>query len=58
MFMAPNFSGHVLEFSLVNQRVASPCLQVRDRNPTVVLAYGLNSNAEYPALSEAPGGVF
>lgn len=39
LLIAPQFRRHVLQFTLVNERVASLCLQVRDRSFTVILAY-------------------
>ncbi|KAK3562947.1 hypothetical protein QTP86_011691, partial [Hemibagrus guttatus] len=49
---APQLSRHVLEFSLVNERVVSLRLWAGDRCLTVVSAYGLNSSVEYPPFLE------
>ena len=57
LLIAPQFSRHVLEFSLVNEMVVSLCLRARDRSLTVVSAYRPNSSAEYPTFLEALGGV-
>lgn len=39
LLIAPQFRRLVLQFTLVNKRVASVCLQVKDRSFTVILAY-------------------
>uniref|UniRef100_A0A671V6D7 Endonuclease/exonuclease/phosphatase domain-containing protein n=1 Tax=Sparus aurata TaxID=8175 RepID=A0A671V6D7_SPAAU len=57
LLIAPQLSRHVLEFTPVNERVASLRLRVRDRTLTVVSAYGPNSSAKYPAFLESLGGV-
>uniref|UniRef100_A0A671TUB9 Endonuclease/exonuclease/phosphatase domain-containing protein n=1 Tax=Sparus aurata TaxID=8175 RepID=A0A671TUB9_SPAAU len=57
LLIVPQLSRHVLEFSPVNERVASLRLRVGDRSLTFVSAYGPNSSAEYPAFLEALGGV-
>ncbi|KAK3572444.1 hypothetical protein QTP86_032667 [Hemibagrus guttatus] len=50
-------SRHVLEFSLVNERVVSRRLRAEDRCLTVVLAYGPNGSVEYPTFLETLRGV-
>ncbi|KAK3518594.1 hypothetical protein QTP70_005480 [Hemibagrus guttatus] len=57
LFIAPQLSRHVLEFSPVNERVVSLRLRVGDRCLTVVSAYGLNSSVEYPTFLETLQGV-
>ena len=57
VLIAPHLSRHVLEFTPVNERVASLRLRVGDRSLTVISAYGPNSCAEYPAFLEFLGGV-
>ena len=50
-------SSHVLEFSPVNEKVASLRPWVGDRSLTFVSAYRPNHSIEYPAFLEALGGV-
>ncbi|KAI3366403.1 hypothetical protein L3Q82_000558 [Scortum barcoo] len=55
LLIAPQLSRHVLEFTPVNERVASLRLRVGDRSLAVVCAYGPNSSTEYPGLLGVPG---
>ncbi|KAI3352354.1 hypothetical protein L3Q82_005320 [Scortum barcoo] len=57
LLIAPQLSRHhVLEFTPVNERVASLRLRVGDRSLAIVCAYGPNSSIEYPAFLESLGG--
>ncbi|KAI3362559.1 hypothetical protein L3Q82_012265 [Scortum barcoo] len=47
LLIAPQLSRHVLEFTPVNERVASLRLRVGDRSLAIVCAYGPNSSTEY-----------
>ena len=57
LLIASQLSPHVLELTLVNERVFSLRLRVGDRSLTVVSAYGPNSSVEYQAFLEALIGV-
>ncbi|KAK3537215.1 hypothetical protein QTP70_003385 [Hemibagrus guttatus] len=57
LLIAPQLSRHVLEFSLVNERVVSLRLRAGDRCLTVVSAYGPNGSVEYPTFLETLRGV-
>lgn len=48
----PRFSVSTLEFTPVNERVASLRLLAGERALTVVRAYPLNSSSEYPVFLE------
>ncbi|KAI3354569.1 hypothetical protein L3Q82_019073 [Scortum barcoo] len=54
LLIAPQLSRHVLEFTPVNERVASLRLRVGDRSLAIVCAYGPNSSTEYPPPSWSP----
>ncbi|KAI3353537.1 hypothetical protein L3Q82_020065, partial [Scortum barcoo] len=60
LLIAPQLSRHVLEFTPVNERVASLRLRVGDRVSccclfSLLCAYGPNSSTEYPGLLGVPG---
>ncbi|KAK3540927.1 hypothetical protein QTP86_005816 [Hemibagrus guttatus] len=57
LLTAPQLSRHVLEFSLVNERVVSLRLWAGDRCLAVVSAYGPNGSVEYPTFLETLRGV-
>ncbi|KAK3517712.1 hypothetical protein QTP70_016085 [Hemibagrus guttatus] len=57
LLITPQLSCHVLEFSLVNERVVSLRLRAGDRCLTVVSAYGPNGSVEYPTFLETLRGV-
>ncbi|KAK3568634.1 hypothetical protein QTP86_011435 [Hemibagrus guttatus] len=57
LLIAPQLSHHVLEFSLVNERVVSLRLRAGNRCLTVVSAYGPNGSVEYPTFLETLRGV-
>ncbi|TWW56094.1 hypothetical protein D4764_08G0000810 [Takifugu flavidus] len=57
ILVAPHLSACVLEFTPVDERVASLCLRVGGRILTVVCAYGPNSSSAYPPFLESLEGV-
>ncbi|KAI3364681.1 hypothetical protein L3Q82_011454 [Scortum barcoo] len=59
LLIAPQLSRHVLEFTPVNERVASLRLWVGDRSLAVVCAYGMGRTAVQSTLAflESLGGV-
>ncbi|TWW55998.1 hypothetical protein D4764_09G0010480 [Takifugu flavidus] len=57
ILVAPQLSACVLEFTPVDERVASLCLRVGGRILTVVCAYGPNSSSAYPPFLESLEGV-
>ncbi|KAK3521202.1 hypothetical protein QTP70_000769, partial [Hemibagrus guttatus] len=54
---APQLSRHVLEFSLVNEKLVSLRLRAGDRRLTIVSACGPNGSVEYPTFLETLRGV-
>ncbi|TWW65506.1 R2DM Retrovirus-related Pol polyprotein from type II retrotransposable element [Takifugu flavidus] len=57
ILVAPRLSACVLEFTPVDERVASLRLRVGGRILTVVCAYGPNSSSAYPPFLESLEGV-
>ncbi|XP_068187802.1 insulin receptor substrate 1-B [Antennarius striatus] len=57
LLVAPQLSHRMLEFTPLNERVASLRLRVGDRCLTVISAYGPNGSAEYLAFLVSLGGV-
>ncbi|TWW67235.1 hypothetical protein D4764_02G0002760 [Takifugu flavidus] len=57
ILVAPHLSACVLEFTPVDERVASLRLRVGGRILTVVCAYGPNSSSAYPPFLESLEGV-
>ena len=55
--IAPRLGACMLEFTLVDERVASLCLWVGGRILTVVCAYGPNSSSEYPPFLDSLEGL-
>ncbi|TWW64290.1 hypothetical protein D4764_03G0012980, partial [Takifugu flavidus] len=55
--IAPQLSASILEFTPVDERVASLRLRVGGRTLTVVCAYGPNSSSAYPPFLESLEGV-
>lgn len=58
LFITSQLSRHVLEFTPVNERVASLHLRVANRPLTVISACGPNTGAEYPSFLELLGGCW
>ncbi|TWW81632.1 hypothetical protein D4764_01G0014470 [Takifugu flavidus] len=57
ILVAPQLSACILEFTTVDERVASLHLRVGGRILTVVCAYGPNSSSAYPPFLESLEGV-
>ncbi|KAK0139279.1 LINE-1 reverse transcriptase [Merluccius polli] len=57
ILIAPRLGACMLEFTQVDERVASLCLRVGGRILTVVCAYGPNSSSEYPPFLDSLEGV-
>ena len=57
IFIAPRLGACMLEFTPVDERVASLRLRVGGRILTVVCAYGPNSSSEYPPFLDSLEGV-
>ncbi|TWW73571.1 hypothetical protein D4764_15G0009650 [Takifugu flavidus] len=57
ILVAPQLSACILEFTVVDERVASPRLWLGGRILTVVCAYGPNSSSAYPPFLESLEGV-
>ncbi|KAK0147792.1 Craniofacial development protein 2 [Merluccius polli] len=57
ILIAPRIGACMLEFTPVDERVASLRLQVGGRILTVVCAYGPNSSSEYPPFLDSLEGV-
>ncbi|TWW69208.1 hypothetical protein D4764_18G0000140 [Takifugu flavidus] len=57
ILVAPQLSACILEFTPVDERVASLRLRVGGRILTVVCAYGPNSSSAYPPFLESLEGV-
>jgi len=57
LLVSPQLSRLVLEFTPVDERVASLHLQVEGRTLTVVSAYGPNGSTEYQAFLASLGRV-
>ncbi|TWW80180.1 hypothetical protein D4764_10G0012100 [Takifugu flavidus] len=57
ILVAPQLSACILEFTLVDERVASLRLRVGGRILTIVCAYGANSSSAYPPFLESLEGV-
>ena len=53
LLISPRLSAIVLEFTPMDERVASLQLQVGERVLTLVCAYAPNSSPEYPPFSES-----
>ncbi|KAK0154053.1 Craniofacial development protein 2 [Merluccius polli] len=57
ILIAPRLGASMLEFTPVDERVASLRLRVGERILTVVCAYGPNSSSEYPPFLDSLEGV-
>ncbi|KAK0138540.1 putative uncharacterized transposon-derived protein F52C9.6 [Merluccius polli] len=57
ILIAPRLGACMLEFTLVDEKVASLRLRVGGRILTVVCAYGPNSSSEYPPFLDSLEGV-
>ncbi|KAK0151704.1 hypothetical protein N1851_006989 [Merluccius polli] len=57
ILIAPRLGASMLEFTPVDERVASRRLRVGGRILTVVCAYGPNSSSEYPPFLDSLEGV-
>lgn len=57
LLIAPQLGRQVLEYALVNGKVATLGLLVSLGLFTVISTYGPNGHTEYPAYLDSPGGV-